>query len=125
MAITLDALSTWVWIIAGLCAIIAALYGGIKWARRVQNHWHEHRLEDFRLAVTQIQEVLLVPITSQLSHLHDCVERVSNDAIAHAEAATQVAAKVEMTFDRWRVEAMEPWMAGVDTALRNIQQGQV
>lgn len=126
-------LGAWVAIIVGLLTIFGAIIAVAHWMRR------------------QLRDAIYEDISQPLSHLHKCVERLGGEAASNAKEA-QTAAKnaqnavVEQTaimrdhFDRfedhvkedqrsfdearrWR-EIVDIWRAGVDIALRNIQQGQ-
>ncbi len=116
MSALVDTISAWVWIAAGCVAIIAGIYGAVKWARK------------------QLKDVVVTDIQPSLEHLHDCVERITAAVATQADAAVDAAAKAQEEATKARsaadeaqaaVEHITEWQATVDLALRNIQQAQI
>ena len=75
-----DQVSAWVWLGAGVVAVLTGIYSAARWFKT-----------QFRDAVTETVGPLLDPIRVDLGHVHDCVERIGKDAVANAQAATTAA----------------------------------
>ena len=77
----------WVGLIVGLMTIVAGIYAGVKWARA---QLRSIILEDVTPRLDE-QDKVLADQDVSLKHLHDCVETVGREAVAHAKTAATAA----------------------------------
>lgn len=126
MGALVDDISAWVWLLAGVVAVIGGIYGASKWFKA-----------QFRHAVTDTVTPLLGPISADINHLHDCLEALGADAIANAKDAAaaanearDAAADAKALVDQHTVDdnanfaMIQEWRDQTDLVLRNIQQAQ-
>jgi len=136
----IDDIGPWAQLAVALIAIITGVGLGGRWLHN-----------QFRDSVSEIVEPRFQAITTSLEHVHECVERMGETAVANAQAAAlaagdaktaaraaawaatearaavtahAVAMEEHIAADAESFEQQHEWQSHADVALRNIQQGQ-
>lgn len=111
----------WVWLGVALCTLGGFGYGFVRWAR-----------SQFRdAAVHDVEPVIKAAIAEAIQPIRAEQQAVARDLRAHMNSEDRLRAELlglldaGKTEDRAAFDEIREWRAGVDLALRNIQQAQV
>ena len=105
MGSLVETVSAWVWVGAGLVAIIAGIYGGVKWARK------------------QLRDAVVDDVKPMIDGLHACLDTHAQTMEEHIRTDQESFANINARMDRDTDAASED-RAELMLMLRNLQQAQ-